>query len=152
MTIDIKVEGLDKLEKALERFPKKIDKNLKQAGKDAAEEILDTQGLRRYPPATAANLPPAPYYQRGSGTIYASGKSSGTSENYGKKWNVEAQRYTTRISNSASYAPYLAGEQQARAMQRLGWRKIFDVAKEKMSRITRIFQKWIDYTIRELGL
>jgi len=152
MTIEIRPEGFDKLERALHQFPDAIDRNMINAGKEAAEEVLETEGLRRYPPATAANQPPAPYYQRGSGTIYASGRSSGTSENYGKKWNVQASRYNTEISNSASYAPYLAGEQQAKHMQRLGWRKLIDVAKEKLERLKRIYEKWIDYTIRQLGL
>ena len=65
---------------------------------------------------------------------------------------METTTSYTRISNAASYAKHLAGEEQASHMKKLGWRKLKDVAQEKIGKIKRIFEKWIDYTIRELGL
>ena len=56
------------------------------------------------------------------------------------------------ILNKVSYGKYLGGEQQALHMARIGWRKVFDVAKEKQAEITEIFNLWIARLIRRLNL
>jgi hypothetical protein len=150
--IDLKVKGLDKLVKAFDKFPREITKNMAQAGEQAAEDvILKTKGTANYPPSTAANQPPTPYYIRGIGTQYAT-RNLGNSENMGKQWTVKSQGFNTKIDNAASYAKWVHGQDQARAMARIGWRKIFDVAKEKITPITKVYQRWVDKTIRRLGL
>lgn len=151
--ISLKIVGLGKLIAKFDKWPREIRKNMERAGKDAANEILRTEGVQRYPPETTANRPPAPFYIRGRGTQYASGRNTGTSENLGKKWVTEARGYNTRLSNIASYAKWLHSDKlQARAMGRIGWRKIFKVAREKLPQITKIFQGWVDFTIRKLEL
>jgi hypothetical protein len=149
--IIIKVTGLDKLTNSLNRFPQEINRGLEAAGKEVGKEIINTRGLRLYPPATAANMPPTPYYIRGRGTETKHG-NIGNSERYGTQFWVEVKDKTTTIGNRASYAKWLAGDDQARAMARIGWRKLWDVAIEKKSKITEIYQKWINYTIKKLGL
>ena len=150
---DIKVKGLDKLVKAFAKFPREITKNMRQAGKQAAEDvILKTEGTANYPPATAANQPPTPYYERGRGTWTSPGNNLGNSENLGKKWTMKSQGFNTKIDNAASYAKWVHGPDQAQAMARIGWRKIFDVAKEKIVPITKVYQRWVDKTIRQLRL
>jgi hypothetical protein len=37
-------------------------------------------------------------------------------------------------------------------MATIGWRKLFDVAKEKKAQITKIYQTWVNKTLREIGL
>lgn len=150
--IEIKIEGADKIAAALNRFPVEIKRNFELAGQEAAEEIIQSQGLAKYPPMTAANAPPTPYYIRGTGTQYKS-RNNGKSENYKAQFYAKSTGTGTIIGNRASYAKYLAGEkEQSRVMERIGWRKLIDVAREKLGKITTIFNKWAQYTIDKLGL
>ena len=151
-SIQIEVKGLDKLQRGMTQFPKEIGRNMSEAAHEAGKEIVETKGLQKYPPETDANKPPTPYYVRGRGTVTKSGLRA-TSENYGKQFYVKREGQSTMIGNRASYAKYLTGkDDQARAMARIGWRKLIDVAKEKVSIIKRIYQAWIDKTIKDLGL
>jgi hypothetical protein len=150
--LTIEIKGLDKLLNAFEKFPREIARTLSQAGHKALNDVLAEQGLRNYPPYTAANQPPTPYYKRGQGTQYAS-YNKGESENLGKQWYVKREGYKTRIGNRASYAKYVHGKKlQAKAMERIGWRKLYDVVKEKLPDIQKIYQQMVDRTIRRLGL
>ena len=154
--VQIEVKGLDKLIAALDRFPLQIARNMSQAGHEAGTEILDTQGLRRYPSMTAANKPPTPYYIRGRGTQTKRG-NLGNSERLGTQFYIKREGWTTHIGNRASYAKWVVGEEQARHMGPQGripkgWRKLFDVAKEKRQQIERIYNAWVTRTLRNLGL
>jgi len=149
--VSIQIKGIDKLRAAFARFPSMVAQSMTQAGDQASNEILNTPGLRNYPPSTAANLPPVPYYIRGRGMQYASHNSM-SSEKYKEKWTTKSAGYRTTIGNSASYAPYLAGEQQAGKMAEKGWRKLLDVATEKIPQITKIYQAWVDRALRKAGL
>jgi hypothetical protein len=150
--IQIEVRGLDKILSNLEKFPGQIQKYISQAGKESSDRvILPTQGLKKYPGTTAANAPPVPYYVRGKGTQTASG-NLGNSERLGTQFYSEAAGLNTKIGNRASYAKYVVGEGQARFMGPKGWRKLFDVAKEKQAGIKKVYQTWVDKCIRDLGL
>ena len=149
-TVTIRIEGLDQLKANFARLKNEIDQTVGAAGKEAAKEILDTEGLRKYPPATAANAPPTPYYVRGRGMQYAN-SNNGKSERYGSQWTVESQGFQTTISNRASYAPYLGGDPPAKPMAAIGWRSLLAVAKEKIPEITRIYQGCIDRLIERIG-
>ena len=151
--LKIKVEGLDKLIKAFDQFPREVARTMSQAGHEAARKvILPTQGLQNYPPETGANQPPTPYYQRGAGMVYKS-YTKHVSENLGKKWHVRRLGSGgTEIGNVASYAKYVHGDEQAKAMAAIGWRKLKDVASEKTDKIRVVYQKWINRLIRRLGL
>lgn len=152
MQIEVEVKGLEKVKEAFAKFPEVIGKNFKAAGIEASNVILGTVGLRTYPPATAANFPPTPYYIRGVGTQYKS-YNKGESERYGTRWEVSQQgSYNTKMANTASYARWLAGEEQATAMGKIGWRKILEVAKEKLPQIIEIYSNAVKRTIEELGL
>ena len=156
--LDIEINGADKIIAGLDKFPEEIIRNFEMAGNEAGEEIIQTQGLAKYPPKTAANAPPTPYYIRGTGTQYKS-HNRGESEDYKSQYYVKTTGMGTVIGNRASYATYLAGDKtsgsphdQAQAMKKIGWRKLIDVAKEKLTKITVIYNKWTQYTINKLGL
>src|SRR3990167_9007556 len=150
--IKIQIIGLDRVMAALNRFPREIAKYLGQAGEEAAKRvILKTRGLQLYPPTTAANRPPTPYYIRGRGMQYKS-KNTGTSERYGSQFYVENKSYMTEIGNRASYAVYVGGEKQPEHMAGKGWRKLLEVAWEKMPQITKVYQARIDKLIKDLKL
>ena len=151
----IQVVGLDKVEAAFKRFPQEIEQDIGQAAAEAAKLVIAQEGVSNYPPATEANAPPVPWYERGKGMwVNRAGQlvNKGNSEQYGKAFDVQKVRMGVTILNKASYGKYLGGEQQARHMARIGWRKVFDVAKEKQSEITEIFNLWIARLIRRLNL
>jgi len=92
-----------------------------------------------------------PYYVRGKGTQYAS-YNRGNSERLGTQFYTQAAGLNTKIGNRASYARYVVGEGQARFMAPKGWRKLFDVAKEKVPQIKKVYEAWINKCIKDLGL
>jgi hypothetical protein len=150
--IRVDVQGADKLADALRQVPRRAQRYLQAAGKEAAAEILDTEGLRRYPPADAANQPPPPYYIRGRGMQYKA-RNDGRSERYGTRYYVKSEGYSTIIGNSASYAMYLTDAKlQARHMAARGWRKLAEVAQSKIGRIRTIYQGWVEKLLRDVGL
>jgi len=150
--LKIELEGLDKLFAKLNKFPREIARNFGAAGEEAAKDvILPTEGLQNYPPATAANAPPVPYYIRGRGTQYAT-RNLMNSEKLGMRWAVVRRAFNTHIGNIASYARYVHGEEQAEAMKSIGWKKLFDTAKEKLKDIQKVYQAWVNKTIKDLKL
>lgn len=156
--ITIRVDGLDRVMESLDRLSDSVKRDITAAGQEAATEILDSPGIRLYPPETEANRPPTPYYIRGRGTQRAGRRipeyNDLKSEKLGTQWYVSADygRMQTVIGNRASYAPYVHGAEQARHMATKGWRKLLDVAMEKIEWITEIYQAWIDRIIRTNGL
>ena len=149
--IKIEIVGLDKLMKAFERFPKEVARTMSQAGHQAGNEILNEQGLRNYPPSGPANAPPTPYYIRGRGMQYGN-RNTLSSERLGTQWTVKSENMRTTIANRASYAKWVHGKEQARAMERIGWKKLLDVAQDKQARITVIYNKWVDRLLKKLNL
>jgi len=152
-SIRIQVEGLDELQKALNKFPTKTQKYLQSAANEAIKRVvLPTQGLQKYPPMTAANAPPEPYYIRGRGTQTLKG-NRGNSQRLGTQWYTKAQGTGTWIGNRATYAPFVHGEDdQAKAMERIGWRKLIDVINDKMPSIVKVYQAWVDKLLKGCGL
>lgn len=149
--VKVRIDAKSLLAK-LKKFPVKMKTFWQQGAEEAAAEVLDTTGIRRYPPATAANQPPTPYYQRGVGTVYKGGTRH-TSQRYGSRWKIKSRGYTTVATNTATYAKYLVGDDdQAKAMAKIGWRKLGDVSKEKRTTINSIMKKWIRKGLKELGL
>jgi hypothetical protein len=152
-TLDLEIEGIDKVVAGLGKFPREVQKNMSQAGDEAANTvILDTKGLNPYPDPGPGNAPPYPYYVRHRGTQYSSGYNKGESEYLGNQWYVKAGAAYTEIGNRASYAKHVVGPNQASHMGIIGWRKLWEVAAERMHDITKVYQAWVNKTIRDLGL
>jgi hypothetical protein len=149
--LSITVKGMDKVLGAIQKFPREVYRYMVAAGREAGSRVLNTVGLRRYPPATTANVPPAPYYIRGIGTQYVS-RNLGNSERYGSRFYVKPSAYGVEVGNDATYAQYLASEKQARVMETIGWRRLLDVAREKVAEITGIYDRWVAKLLKDLGL
>jgi hypothetical protein len=147
--IDIDIPGLDALLQKLGQLPPLLEKYLRAAGKEASNEVLDTIGVRRYPPSTAANAPPVPYYIRGRGMQTSANRNNLKSEKYGSRWSVTNDPYITTMTNNTSYAKYLGGDRQAEAMARIGWRKVRDVAMEKRAVLRDIYAAWVKKALGE---
>ncbi len=155
MTTRIRIEGDTEFRAKLRKAKGQLKEDIQGAAVESLDEVLDVQGIRAYPPETAGNRPPTPYWVRGQGMQTASG-NLGNSEKYAMKgWskkNYQVQAYGASATNTTSYGGYLGGDQQAAAMGRIGWRKISDVAKEKQKAIGVIFGKWIKRGLRRVGL
>lgn len=148
----VKLEGDKKLFAKMARFPTQAKRGMEFAGREYGTLIIKQKGLSSYPPSTAANQPPVPYYIRNVGTQTASGNLR-NSEVYGKRFTIKPKGYITTVDNTASYAKYLSGVgTQARAMKRIGWRIMFDVANEQIKKGVIIYDKWVGITLRKLGL
>jgi len=150
--LKIELEGLDKLVAKFNKFPREIARNFGAAGEESAKDvILPTEGMQNYPPTTAANEPPVPYYIRGRGTQYAT-RNLMNSQRLGTKWNVARSGFNTITGNPVSYSRYVHGEEQAEAMAGIGWKKLLDVAKDKLKAIQKVYQAWVNKTIKDLKL
>ena len=151
--IEIKISGVDKLMAGMDKVGSQLDVTLRAAAEESINEILDTQGVRKYPPATAANAPPYPYYQRLKGTWTSPGNNLGESERFGPSWSTSQTPYGAKAINNTAYGIYLVDDAlQASHMVRIGWRKLGEVAREKEPKIIRIFQAAIDRLIKLSGL
>ncbi len=171
--VELDKATLARLDAAFRRFGSQAEKYMGAAGREIAEDIiLPTEGLRKYPPADAANAPGRfkevtfstgrtvtfrmGYYVRGKGMyqpIRGGGyKLSKGSERYGTQFYTKANQATITIGNRASYARYLGGENQAGHMGARGWRRLIDVANEKITTITDRYRRWVDKLLRDVGL
>jgi hypothetical protein len=146
--IGIKVTGLSEITAKLKEAPETMRATFSAAGNEVAREVLDVEGVRRYPPAPRAYAPPYPYYVRGVGTQYSPAANSMSSEKFGTQFYTESQPFKVVIGNRASYAKWIVGEAQANRMAGIGWRRLVDVAQEKIGPITKIFQGWIDRALK----
>jgi hypothetical protein len=149
----IEIEGLDELLKAFDQFPREVNKAMQDAAIDAYKaQVLSVTGLQKYPPATAANRPPFPYYLRGSGTQTSAGRNTGTSKNLGKQWVTKRVTFGAKLSNAVPYARFVHGVQQPQHMRAKGWRKLTEVVEFKLPQITKVFQNHVDRLLTRLKL
>lgn len=152
-TIKVTIEGDVETAKALAELPAELEQAAQAMGAEIIMEIRGTTGVQEYPPATAANRPPTPYYIRGMG-IQLKSRNLGNSEQYGKQWTEPvSEGFKTVSKNTASYGPFLVDDlRQAAHMAAIGWRKLGEAAREKRTRFIEIAEGWIDFAIEKLGL
>jgi len=163
--IRISIKGMAEVQHALENFPRQLAQYLARAGWEAGSEILNTKGLRAYPP----DKPRAPQSQYWSdnqrrhffwllrtGQIevpYRRGLSR-RSETYGKQFYIDrdVNNWITRIGNRASYAKYLGGLEQSKYMENRGWLQLRFAAGQKFFRIQKIYEAWINRLIIDMHI
>ena len=122
MTARIEIKGLGKLIKKINKL-EKMDA-VKVALKNAATMLAGE--MAEYPPETAANRPPTPFWIRGRGLQTASGNlyNSGNIANSWEKAKptIRNKGFTVAIGTNVSYAPFVqAHDRQARWMRDIGW-------------------------------
>ena len=171
--VELDKPTLSALQAAMTRFGAQVTKYMGAAGREIAEDIiLPTEGLRKYPPADAANAPGRyktvtfsngntvnfrmGYYVRGKG-MYQPTRGGGYklaqgSERYGTQFYTKANQAEITIGNRASYARYSGGENQAGHMGARGWKRLIDVAEANIGRITARYSLWVDKLLRDVGL
>ncbi len=188
--IEVQVPGLDQVINALNLYPAEQQRALQDAATLAGDKVLNTVGLRKYPPETSANHPPPPYYIRGRGmevfarlTRFVSARTTkfnrftmkesyskpgyyaerttknlNNSERLGTKFYTLGEVRTlgsaaVRIGNTASYAKHVIGDDdQAQFMAAKGWRKLGEVAREKVGEIRDVFEAVVIATLQRIRL
>lgn len=152
VNVTVQVKGIDEISKKFGAFPPQLRAYLARAGRKYAPVLLDEQGVRKYPPQGAGNLPPTPYYVRGVGTQYAT-YNAGNSQQATTRFVIQSRGNSTVIDNSATYAKHLWGAYtQARAMARIGWTKLIDAAKKTRPQMVRIFSEEVNNALKALRL
>ena len=156
--VNIEVRGLEELKIKFAKLKRDLSKYMADAAVDATKSVIllprgggGGKEHALYPPETAANKAPEPFYIRGVGMQYKKGNSY-KSEKLGSSFIVKKVGYGARIGNNASYAPYVIGDNQSRRMKEIGWTKLIDVAKENLDKIKKVFQVWIDKALKNDGL
>lgn len=151
--IEVRIENEDIVRKNLQKVGGDLPRYLQGARIEITDAVLNTRGLRTYPPATEANQPPVPFYIRGRGMQYKFGNNN-KSQRLGTRWqSLPYGNIGMKISNPVTYAPYVHGEEkQSNRMAQIGWRKLFSVAKEKTGTIRDIYNKWVNQLLRKHGL
>ena len=153
--VGMKVEGLEELERTLGYLN----------GREVFGDIIYISGqeLRskagKYPRASSANTPPATHgawYERGVGTRYRrlDGAITGrkTSEMLSKQWAVKksgsANNPTATVENTASYATYVHGLEQAGIHVRRGWKNLYTMATTMLPELQRDVAAAVDRQLR----
>ena len=157
--LSLHVKGLDKLERAVERFPQQVGRGLRTATKGALEMLRG--GLADYPPATQANRKPGvngySWYERGYGVKTVTGRGYPTSETLGRSWNSKIKGVADKgvigvVGTRASYARAVQdADKQAKFHAARGWPTAQGVMAEKGDAIRRLFADVIDRMLRRLG-
>ena len=153
MTIEIKITGLKEIERKLNAIPGQLRRVQDELSGAAARIVLADRGGGKplYPPTTEHNQPPAPYYERGVGEHWLT-YTDYTSERMHEKFITETRGWATHIRNTASYSPDVIGDTQMPLMKQIGWRKLIDVAREKVPEITKAWNRIVNKAIKQAGL
>lgn len=152
--INIQINGLAELQTKFTVLKRDLSKYMSDAADDAARSvILKPRGGDQplYPPMTAANQAPTPYYIRGRGTQYKN-VNDNKSQRLGTKFVVTKIGYGAVVGTNVTYAPYVIGEDQSSAMKNIGWKQLIEAAKESIGKITNVFQVWVDKALRNSKL
>ena len=129
----VQIRGLDELDRKMRKL----------AGSKIADKTLDTyaklveEDVKPYPPESEANRPPVPYYERGEGTVTASGLRK-TSQDMMRKWKVETGS-TIALKNAATYSGYVQGLAQVGYHKQRGWKNAHERAEQMLDKIHGIF-------------
>ena len=66
---------------------------------------------------------------------------------------METSTYEAKLENvGVSYNEYLGGEDQVWWASAYGWKKLYSTALGMVDDIKKIYEVWIEKTIKELGL
>ena len=149
--LNIEIRGLNELRAKMKKLGLKLSDYMSSAAVEASKDLLNTEGLQRYPPETQANLPPPPYYIRGVGMQYAT-KNNYKSEKMGASFTVKKIGYGAVIGNTASYAPHVIGANQSGRMKKIGWKNIIEWAASQVNNIKKTFDGWVAKALRDSGL
>ncbi len=172
----IYISHLNEVRAKFMNAPQAIGRELSKGMTQALALFHD--GVAEYPPESEANRPPGPmvtrrwtlkdgtvkekqapagrWYERGSGTRYASGHLDATSEQLGRSWtstlNATADTWEGILGNDTSYGPEVQDqEQQARIHKQRGWKTVQSVIVEYQTRAIQVLQRAVDRALDIIG-
>lgn len=125
MTFTLEYDSADlaRLQRALDKLD--VEHLAKPMYSEIGKDIADKAGL--YPQWTDSP-PPYPYWVRGRGWQYASGKNSGTSQDMRNQWKTIIGTNDLIIRNTATYAWDVIGPGQKPVHKQHGWKLLFEEA------------------------
>jgi hypothetical protein len=154
MELKLEVKGAEELQRKLSQ---PMQGFIKSASRQAAGDIL--VAFQNYPPETIANRSSQRrWYERFFGPRWhrRDGSVGGrrTSEKLGQKWKLESSgAMNARITNTASYAGWVHGDKQTKAMRRIGWKTYHDVMTVRMvSKVNNMFRGAVEWWIKSNSL
>ena len=140
----VEVTGADETAKTLRNYAGR------QARKGALQAVLFKieADLGEYPASSEANSPPTPFYIRGRGTQTASGNTL-TSEQMNQRWEtkIPSNNFNRgRVTNNASYSPFVIGDKQTAFHKRRGWPNVpaYTKARIKLKQLEKIYAKTLE--------
>jgi hypothetical protein len=140
-TIDI--TGIDEqIEKYSQADP--MAEQLLTGAMGQAVDLVQTDAAI-YAPESDANQPPPPFYQRGTGTIYADGSTRGESQQMGSRWErtitLEDDGVIGTVSNPVTYSPWLHSmSRQTPVHAARDWRRVDRIARDTEERVFQFFK------------
>ena len=156
--VGIEIAGLDELIEKLGQLPDEVQDEAIEA---VNQYMLNV--LKAYPPYAHVTFKSAyggwfsdkqrKYVMARirEGTIRP-GQPSRTQQ-FAQGWDVLGYGRNSIIVNQTPYGPYLVGDtEQARMPQKIGWRKLSDTVKGRMTEIVRRADAGVKNAIKKLGL
>lgn len=130
---NIVIKWLDRIIRGLKKSKTSISDTILLTNEEALRDF--TIEITTYPPLTAGNEPPPPYWSRGIGRIHSDGRVDPVSEQFGGpagnefSWDIisfeDEAGVTSVAQTNVSYAPWVVStEQQMWFHDRNGWSNI----------------------------
>lgn len=131
--------------RSLERFPQQVDRLV---GGALGRGLAILHGwIAQYPPSTAANMPPEPYYERGYGTH----PGPATSEMLGRSWTTKVttgrNSWQGKLGTTVSYAPVVQDEERQAQVHRGRWHTVQGAVRDNRSKVVGLIRDAIRQAI-----
>ena len=154
VVIDIKIEGIKELSGRLDKVSDLIRKMAMLGGMHDATKYVATNAAV-YPPTTEANVPPPPYYIRGTGTQYK-GYNRNESEQLNLRWDrivsEKGDDVQGVVENKTTYAPWVHGVVRQRWFHKThNWRNIERIKNDVEQGVVQIFRHGVEKVLRLAG-
>ena len=155
VTISIDIRGDKELSAKLRQVESAIRRTAMTGGMQDATKYVATNAAV-YPPTSAANAPPPPYYIRGTGTQYV-GYNRRESEQLNLHWdrrvNESHGQATGVVENLVSYAPWVHSVvRQSEIHKTRNWRNIERIKQDVEQGVVKIFKDGVEKALRVFGL
>lgn len=158
--IGIDVQGIEELKKKLGKLPTEAQ----DAGADEVYDYL-LNVLRGYPPykyvSRATGYDGQPWFSEKQRRYVMAAINRGDitpgspnrTQIMSKGWKKHGTGRQAFLANEVPYAQYLMGDDtQSRHMQKIGWKTLAEVTKERLDKIIAKFDAGVKKAIKRLGL
>lgn len=138
--MSVKAKGFKATKKKIADITDMRSKRHKRAMERVTQQVVSDN--IEYPPSTAANRPPTPFYIRGRGLQLKRGNKL-NSEDLLHRWDtkVKASRDSIvgYVLNTASYAAFVVGDRQAWFHALRGWPNVYVYVRRKRRDLAELY-------------